>query len=205
MSTIYIKKKSVSRLIEGSISDTLNVEDKINNAPSINLVGQMTGIPQDGIIIYEGDEIPEGYEEVNEGIDDTPAGAIIDWEDDVEIPEGWEEVEAFNVSKATIDNTYLTRGSLEVAQYGKLVILTFRDIEFKISMAGSNDATLFTGIPAPSSKYDSEIPLYFTLNAFNIATGARIAIRGNRVTTYFLNTNEPLTTLYTGQFMYLVD
>lgn len=63
-----IIKKSVVEIPKatGSVSDTLNVEDKITNAPSINLVGQMTGIPKDGIIAYEGDAIPEGYEEVED-------------------------------------------------------------------------------------------------------------------------------------------
>lgn len=62
----YIIKKSVVELPQasGSISDTLNVEDKIKNAPSINLVEQMTGIPQEGVIAFDGAEIPEGYEEV---------------------------------------------------------------------------------------------------------------------------------------------
>lgn len=61
-----IKKFSVVELppATGSISDTLNVEDKVKNAPSINLVEQMTGIPQEGVIQFDGDEIPEGYEEV---------------------------------------------------------------------------------------------------------------------------------------------
>lgn len=63
-----IKKFSVVELPEaiGSISDTLNVVDKVKNAPSINLVQQMTGIPQEGVIAFDGDVIPEGYEEVED-------------------------------------------------------------------------------------------------------------------------------------------
>ena len=66
MATKYIQRKSTVVLPKttGNIVDTLNVEDKITNAPSINLVQMMAGVPEEGVIEFDGDEIPEGYEEV---------------------------------------------------------------------------------------------------------------------------------------------
>ena len=68
-----IKKFSVVELPEaiGSISDTLNVVDKVKNAPSINLTQRLVGIPTDGVIEIEvpDDEelvVPDGYELVGE-------------------------------------------------------------------------------------------------------------------------------------------
>ena len=69
----WIEKKQVVPLDEpykGYVSDTINVEDTVSNAPSIGLAQRMMGIPIDGIIPFDGDEIPEGYEEV-EGIVET--------------------------------------------------------------------------------------------------------------------------------------
>ena len=87
---IYLQKKSIAEIppATGSVSDTLNVTDKITNAPSIRLVKEMiedaagggsgdiiedgTGLPKDGVIAFDGveEDIPEGFELV-ENPDDT--------------------------------------------------------------------------------------------------------------------------------------
>lgn len=65
----YIKRKAMSVIppANGTISDSTNVIDEKTTAPSIDLTKRITGIPVDGVLLYEGDNlnIPEGYEEVN--------------------------------------------------------------------------------------------------------------------------------------------
>ncbi len=78
----YIKRKAMSVVppAAGTISDSVNVIDEKTTAPSIDLTKRITGIPVDGVIIYEGDElnIPEGYEKVNSGMF-LPIGAGCDF------------------------------------------------------------------------------------------------------------------------------
>lgn len=66
----YLVKKSMVELepTKGAISDTLNVTDKINNAPSVRLVQNLAlgSVPTDTILPFDGEEIPEGYEEVSD-------------------------------------------------------------------------------------------------------------------------------------------
>lgn len=95
----YIKKDSVAKLnpINGSVTDTMNVEDKITNAPSLRVVNNLIGAPIDSVIAYDGDDIPEGYELVeNEdfytGDMTTPVGSIFKYDGD-SVPEGFKEIE----------------------------------------------------------------------------------------------------------------
>lgn len=78
----YIKRKAMSVVppAAGTISDSINVIDEKTTAPSIDLTKRITGIPVDGVIVYEGDElnIPEGYEQVNSGMF-LPIGAGCDY------------------------------------------------------------------------------------------------------------------------------
>ena len=80
----YIKRKSIAQLKNSinDISNTIDVEDTTLIAPSINLVESMSGIPADSVILYDGDDIPEGYEEVEGMIASSGSGLITEilWE-----------------------------------------------------------------------------------------------------------------------------
>lgn len=72
----YIIKKSIVDVPQsvGSIVDTFNIENQTTNAPSLNLCRQMMGVPVNGVIDYDGTEVPEGYEQVD--VSDTAMSEI---------------------------------------------------------------------------------------------------------------------------------
>ena len=72
----YIIKKSIVDVpqSQGAIVDTFNIENQTTNAPSLNLCRQMMGVPVNGVIDYDGTEVPEGYEQVD--ISDTAMSEI---------------------------------------------------------------------------------------------------------------------------------
>lgn len=110
MGLIYLEKKSIAEIppASGSVSDTLNVKDKITNAPSIRLVEDLIETVSGSIPV----EIPtktsqlendSGFITIEDIPEDEDDGLLIDsiigWDGD-EIPEGYEEVE---IETGTID------------------------------------------------------------------------------------------------------
>ena len=179
-----IKKYSVVKLppATGSISDTLNVADKIKNAPSINLVQQMAGVPTEGIIAFEGDEIPEGYEEVTANKAFSELGS-----------QGW--------IHATLNSAYYSNGWVRYIQIGKLVIVDFSDLILKANMSG--DQLIASGLP-PAKELSM-----FTINGTNgggTMTNHRMTINtvGN-IGNWYDTKNANSTMYYYGQVIYLTN
>lgn len=110
---IYIQKQNSSSNTNkiGSISNTLDVEDKIITAPSINLVQNLAGIPMEGVIAYEGEEIPEGYEEV----------------------EGYKASKSYIISEVIWENsdtsTFYNQVSMKYNDYDMLSIYFYNTVE----------------------------------------------------------------------------
>ena len=70
MGILKIIKKSIVELPKaiGGISDTLNITDKIKNAPSINLVEKIAVVPVGSVVAVEDSEaenLDEGWEETD--------------------------------------------------------------------------------------------------------------------------------------------
>ena len=132
-----IEKKSVVPLpkVSGSISDTLQVEDKVLNAPSINLVQQMTGIPVDGIIEFDGteDEIPEGYEKAESAF----------FEEGTWTPQ-------LKCDGETAPTYSVTGASGEYFKLGKIVFISFSIRGNITKLNGTNNYTKITNLPFKS-------------------------------------------------------
>ena len=92
--------------------------------------------------------------------------------------------------------------SLKVDQYGKMVILTFRDIRFAQAITNHAYDILFTNIPKPSSSYGTNLP-YAILSNFNKTSGARILIQNDMVISWYATVNTE--DLFCGQMIYFTD
>lgn len=119
--------------------------------------------------------------------------------------------EKLNVNSyfATNNNEAVAEAStLKVEQYGKLVILTFKDVRFKQELHNDAFTILFSNIPRVVSSFDENgnelaVPPYTILQNFNTNSGARIGIKNNYVMSWYANVNT--TDLFCGQFMYITD
>lgn len=124
-----IKKMSVAKVnpIQGSVTDTLNVDDKTTNAASIHLMNSIISAPVDSIITYDGDDTPEGYEEVT-----TPETSILS--------------ELLNPTLHPLNwTTYAASGtSGGYYKFGRLVI-----VDVKVNVTSTANVYVAYGLPKP--------------------------------------------------------